>query len=123
MADASWQDARTLRPKRVLAAEGTQPVPDGSAYPFRERGAGTPSVLAIEFAIDAGERVIVANAFTVYDGARTIGAFANGMRALRLHETNDVVVFACDGCAAAGKVDWRVEVETGWPDRLDVVTY
>lgn len=123
MADASWQDARTLRPKRVLAAEGTQPVPDGSAYPFRERGAGTPSVLAIEFAVDAGERVVVANAFTVYDGARIIGALANGRRALRVHETNDVVVFACDGCAAAGKVDWRVEVETGWPDRLDVVTY
>jgi hypothetical protein len=121
VAGAGWDEARTLAPKRVLAAAGTQSVPDGSRYPFRERGAGTPSVFAIEFAIDATERVVVANAFTVYDGARIVGARADGRPATTLHATNDVAVFACDGCS--GKVDWLVEVETGFPDRLDIVTF
>ena len=121
IAGARWETTRTLAPKRVLAAAGTQAVPDGSRYPFRERGAGTPSVYAIEFTIDANERVVVANAFTVYDGARIVGAQVNGRPATTLHATSDVSVFACDACD--GKVDWKVEVETGFPDRLDIVTF
>ncbi|HET7844179.1 MAG TPA: hypothetical protein VFL14_08515, partial [Xanthomonadales bacterium] len=122
VADASWATTRTLAPKRVLAAAGTHAVPDGSAYPFRERGTGTPSVYAIEFAVDPGERVVVANAFTVYDDARIVGATANGRPARTLHATNDVAVYACDGCRD-GKAEWKVEVETGFPDRLDIVTF
>jgi hypothetical protein len=117
--DSDWNLALSLAPLRVVAADTTQAVADGTRYPFREPGAGTPRTHMISFVAPARAPVVVTHPFFVYDGARTRAIRANGHPAELLSQTRTSEVYAARTRAAS--VHWEVEVETGFPERIDIV--
>ncbi|MFA5685439.1 MAG: hypothetical protein WCZ65_07595 [Lysobacteraceae bacterium] len=118
-ADARWGDTFSLAPARVIAAAGSERVPDGSRYPFRLRTATPLAEHRWEFEAAADEVVLVSQLFQLYDGASTLGVSANGRVLTPALQSFATSAWRCADCAEP--VRWQVDIRTDLPGRADIV--
>jgi hypothetical protein len=117
---ADWELTATLAPRAVIAAAMSMPLPDGSGYPFRARAAGARALHRVEFEAPAEARVVIAHPFFVYDDARTVAVRADEAPAELLSRTRATEIYAAPATGAR-VVRWEVEIDSGFPERLDIV--
>lgn len=116
---SGWSESVALRPKRVIAGQGSNALARGDRYPFRERFTQAAAPHLWRFRTDADDTVLITSLFEDYDGARTLAVRANGKPQQPVFQTNALDAWRCSACAAP--VDWTVEIATPDPERVDIV--
>lgn len=116
---AGWDDSLGLAPRRVVAGEGSQAIPDGLRYPFRVQDVGTPREQVWRLETRPDEVVILTTPFRPYDDATPTGARANGTPMSPAYASQSALAYRCAHCAPP--VRWELRVRTGYPERVDVV--
>ncbi len=117
---ARWRDSFTIAPAAVIAATGSEAVPDGSRYPFRLQSTGEPREHAYRFGAPRGARVLVSHLHQLYDAAHTLSVRADGRDVTPLHASFATAVYRCEACEG-DDVEWEVRLWTGFPERVDIV--
>lgn len=117
---ANWSQASRLQPRRVIAPATSASIPDGMRYPFRLQHSVPQQVHAWEFDAEPEETIVLTTPFRPYHRAQHLDAYANGQRQAPRLASYATSAFRCESCRAP--VHWRLEVRTGLPEQVDIVT-
>ena len=106
---------------RVLSPLAGFPVPDGSVYPPHAIDRTRSLALHIDAAVPRANALVVSLPYGLWMPPPAIAITANGVPQAPLARDAVSAVYACRSCAD-GDVNWRIDIESVAPDRVDVVT-
>lgn len=120
LAPMDWDGIFAPAPLHVVAAAASQRAPDRLDNSFRLGGAGAMRRHHLRFDAARDDLLVISQIYALFDGSRLHAVRADGRDARERHASGGVGVFGCDACRAP-VVTWEVEIDSGFPDRFDLV--
>jgi hypothetical protein len=120
LAPMDWDAIFAPAPLRVVAAAASQRAPDRLDNAFRLGGTGDLRRHRLRFTAARDEVLVVSQVYALFDGSHIHAVRADGRDARERHASGGVSVYECDMCREA-RVEWEVEIDSGFPDRFDLV--
>jgi hypothetical protein len=120
LAAKDWSGIFAPSPLHVVAAVASQRAPDRLDNAFRLGGAGASRRHHLRFDAARDDLLVITQVYSLFDGSRVHAVRADGRAARERHASGGVSVYGCDACRAE-TVAWEVEIDSGFPDRFDLV--